>query len=128
MPIAVHDPPLPIRAIAASARVLWPVRGLTLASALAQPKVRTLLSTEHFSVDGTLLEAWASPKSFRPEDGSWPPPDAGCDGEQDFRGQKCSNDTHASTTDPDAQLYRKGPGRKAKLCFMGHPVRRGRWR
>ncbi len=93
-----------------------------LATVLAQPKVRALLSTEHFSVDGTLLEAWASTKSFRPKDGSGPPPDAGRNGEQDFRGQKRSNDTHASTTDPDAQLYRKGQGKEAKLCFMGHAL------
>lgn len=97
-----------------------------LASVLAQPKVRTLLSTEHFSVDGTLLEAWASTKSFRPKDGSGPPPDAGRNGEQNFRGQKRSNDTHASTTDPDALLYRKGPGKEAKLCFMGHALMENR--
>ena len=97
-----------------------------LASVLAQPKVRTLLSTEHFSADGTLLEAWASTKSFRPKDGSGPPPDAGRNGEQDFRGQKRSNDTHASTTDPDAPLYRKGPGKEAKLCFMGHALMENR--
>ena len=58
-----------------------------LATVLAQPKVSALLSTEHFSVDGTLLDAWASTKSFRPKDGSGPPPDAGRNGEQDFRGQ-----------------------------------------
>lgn len=97
-----------------------------LATVLAQPKVRALLSTEHFSVDGTLLEAWASTKSFRPKDGSGPPPDAGRNGEQDFRGQKRSNDTHASTTDPDARLYRKGPGKEAKLCFMGHALMENR--
>lgn len=97
-----------------------------LATVLAQPKVRALLSTEHFSVDGTLLEAWASTKSFRPKDGSGPPPDAGRNGEQDFRGQKRSNDTHASTTDPDARLFRKGPGKEAKLCFMGHALMENR--
>ena len=79
-----------------------------LATVLAQPKVKALLSTEHFSVDGTLLEAWASTKSFRPKDGSAPPPGAGRNGEQDFHGQKRSNESHASTTDPDARLYRKG--------------------
>ncbi|MCE2922538.1 MAG: transposase, partial [Roseomonas sp.] len=63
---------------------------------LAQPKVKVLLSTEHFSVDGTLREAWASTKSFRPKDGSGPPPDAGRNGEQNFHGQKRSNETHAS--------------------------------
>lgn len=97
-----------------------------LATVLAQPKVRSLLSTEHFSVDGTLLEAWASTKSFRPKDGSGPPPDAGRNGEQDFRGQKRSNETHASTTDPDAKLFRKGAGKEAKLCFMGHALMENR--
>ncbi len=97
-----------------------------LATVLAQPKVRGLLSTEHFSVDGTLLEAWASTKSFRPKDGSGPPPDAGRNGEQDFRGQKRSNETHASTTDPDAKLFRKGAGKEAKLCFMGHALMENR--
>jgi transposase len=97
-----------------------------LATVLAQPRVRSLLSTEHFSVDGTLLEAWASTKSFRPKDGSGPPPDAGRNGEQDFRGQKRSNDTHASKTDPDAKLFRKGPGKEAKLCFMGHALMENR--
>jgi transposase len=97
-----------------------------LACVLAQPKVAALLSTEHFSVDGTLLEAWASTKSFRPKDGSGPPPDGGRNGEQDFHGQKRSNETHASTTDPDARLYRKGRGKEAKLCFMGHALMENR--
>ena len=97
-----------------------------LATVLAQPGVRALLSSEHFSVDGTLLEAWASTKSFRPKDGSDPPPDAGRNAEQDFRGQKRSNETHASTTDPDARLFRKGPGKEAKLCFMGHALMENR--
>lgn len=85
-----------------------------------------LLSTEHFLVDGMLLEAWASTKSFRPKDGSGPPPDAGRNGEQDFHGQQRSNDTHASTTDPDARLYRKGRGKEAKLAFMGHALMESR--
>lgn len=93
-----------------------------LPSVLAQPKIRTLLSTEHFSADGTRLEAWASTKSFRPKDGSGPPPDAGRNGEQGSRGQKRSNDTHASTTDPDAQRYRKGPGKETRRYFMGHAL------
>lgn len=97
-----------------------------LAAVLAQPEVKTLLSTEHFSVDGTLLEAWASTKSFRPKDGSGPPPEAGRNGEQDFHGQKRRNETHASTTDPDARLYRKGRGKEAKLCFMGHALMENR--
>jgi transposase len=97
-----------------------------LATVLAQPRVKALLSTEHFSVDGTLLEAWASTKSFRPKDGSGPPPGAGRNGEQDFHGQTRRNDTHASTTDPDARLYRKGRGREAELCFMGHALMENR--
>jgi transposase len=97
-----------------------------LATVLAQPRVKALLSTEHFSVDGTLLEAWASTKSFRPKDGSAPPPDAGRNGEQDFHGQKRRNETHASTTDPDAWLYRKGSGKEAKLAFMGHALMENR--
>jgi IS5 family transposase len=97
-----------------------------LATVLVQPRVKALLSTEHFSVDGTLLEAWASTKSFRPKDGSAPPPSAGRNGEQDFHGQKRSNETHASTTDPDARLYRKGRGKEAKLAFMGHALMENR--
>ncbi|HET6804443.1 MAG TPA: IS5 family transposase [Frateuria sp.] len=97
-----------------------------LVAVLAQPQVKALLSDEHFSVDGTLLEAWASTKSFRPKDGSGPPPDPGRNGEQDFHGQKRSNETHASTTDPDARLYRKGQGKEAKLCFMGHVLMENR--
>jgi transposase len=97
-----------------------------LAAVLAQPKVKVLLSDEHFSVDGTLLGAWASTKSFRPKDGSGPPPGAGRNREQDFHGQKRSNETHASTTDPDARLYRKGQGKEAKLCFMGHALMENR--
>ena len=94
-----------------------------LASVLNLPQVRKLLSSEHFSVDGTLIEAWASMKSFVPKDGSGPPP-AGAGGgrnaERDFHGEKRSNETHASTTDPDARLFRKGKGKEAKLCHMGH--------
>src|SRR5580704_14789209 len=97
-----------------------------LAAVLAHPQVKVLLSTEHFSVDGTLLEAWASTKSFRPKDGSGPPPDAGRNGERDFHGQKRSNDTHVSTTDADARLFRKGSGKEAKLCFMGHALMENR--
>jgi transposase len=81
---------------------------------LNHPEVKPLLSDEHFSVDGTLIEAWASQKSFRPKDGS----DEG-DG-ANFHGQKRKNDTHASTTDPDSRLYRKAAGREAKLSYMGH--------
>jgi transposase len=97
-----------------------------LAAVLSQDKVKHLLSSEHFSVDGTLLEAWASPKSFRPKDGSGEPPDPGRNGERDFHGERRRNDTHASTTDPDARLFRKGPGKEARLCFIGHALMENR--
>jgi len=92
-------------------------------SVLSLPQVRTLLSSEHFSVDGTLIEAWASMKSFVPKDGGDPPSGKGSGGrnaERDFHGEKRKNDTHSSTTDPDARLFRKGTGKEAKLCHMGH--------
>src|SRR5712672_3119063 len=98
-----------------------------LSAVLAQPGVRRLLSSEHFSVDGTLIEAWASMKSFKPKDPSdgGDPPDVathrgGRNAETDFKGEKRSNATHRSTTDPDARLYRRGPRMEAKLCFIGH--------
>ncbi len=91
-----------------------------LAALLALPQVTKLLSNEHFSVDGTLIEAWASMKSFRPKDGSGEPPAPGRNGERNFHNEKRSNDTHASTTDPDVRLYRKADGRESRLCFMGH--------
>jgi len=98
-----------------------------LATVLAQPGVKKLLSTEHFSVDGTLIEAWASMKSFKPRDSSGDPPaGGGGNAEADFHGQQRSNVTHVSTTDPDAKLYRKGPGKEAKLCFIGHGLMENR--
>lgn len=98
-----------------------------LGAVLAQPRVKRLLSSEHFSVDGTLIEAWASMKSFRAKDGSdEPPAGGGRNAEADFHGRKRSNETHASTTDPDARLYRKGPGKEARLCFMGHGLMENR--
>lgn len=97
-----------------------------LAAVLAQPPVKRLLSSEHFSVDGTLLEAWASVKSFRPKDGLGDPPGPGRNGERDFHGERRKNDTHASTTDSDARLFRKGPGKEARLCFMGHALMENR--
>ncbi len=97
-----------------------------LAAVLANPRVKRLLSTEHFSVDGTMIEAWASMKSFRPKDGSGEPPSPGRNGERDFHGETRVNATHQSTTDPDARLFRKGPGREAKLCFMGHALMENR--
>jgi transposase len=99
-----------------------------LAAVLAQPKVKKLLSSDHFSVDGTLIEAWASMKSVKPKDGSSEPPaeGGGRNAEANFHGQKRSNETHASTTDPDARLYRKGKGKETKLCFMGHGLMENR--
>jgi Transposase DDE domain len=88
--------------------------------------VKRLLSHEHFSVDGTLLKAWASMKSFRPKDGSGSPPGGGRNGERDFRAETRSNETHESTTDPDARLYRKGKGQESKLCYMGHALMENR--
>jgi hypothetical protein len=81
---------------------------------LNHAQVKPLLSDEHFSVDGTLIEAWASQKSFRPKDGS-----GDADGGANFHGQTRKNDTHASTSDPDSRLYRKAAGREAKLSFNG---------
>jgi transposase len=116
-----------------------------LAAIVAHPKVRRLVSTEHFSVDGTLIEAWASMKSFRPKaegedppDDGAPPPGAGRNAEVDFRGERrtngrhwsaigpSDNGDHASTTDPDARLFRKSRGTGAVLCFMGHALMENR--
>ena len=107
-----------------------------LSALIGQPRVQTLLSDDHFSVDGTLIEAWASVKSFRPRDGGCPGDDGdggsassqskqavGAEGRnsgRDFRGEKRTNATHASTTDPDARLFKKARGQAAKLCHMGH--------
>ena len=97
-----------------------------LMAVVAQARSRDLLSAEHFSVDGTLIDAWASMKSFRPRDGSGNPPDPGRNGEGNFRGEKRSNETHASSTDPDAKLYRKGNGQSSRLAFMGHVLMENR--
>src|SRR5919109_1998434 len=138
-----------------------------LKAILAHPQVAPLLSDEHFSVDGTLVQAWASMKSFQPKaseptgGADEPSPVAGWSGgpeadgkeareedqgemaddappkasraekksrniEVDFHGQKRSNETHGSTTDPEARLYRKGPGKEARLCFMGHAMTENR--
>jgi transposase len=99
-----------------------------LAAVLAQPRVKRLLSSDHFLVDGTLIEAWASMKSVKPKDGSDEPPNqgGGRNAEANFHGQKRSNQTHASTTDADARLYRKGSGKESKLCFIGHGLMENR--
>jgi transposase len=97
-----------------------------LAELLAHQEVRALLSDEHFSVDGTQVAAWASMKSFTATDGSDEPPSSGRNGERDFHGDRRSNETHASTTDPEATLYRKGKGKEAKLSYIGNVMTENR--
>ena len=93
--------------------------------ALAQWK--RLISHEHFTVDGTLIEAWASMKSFVPKDGSGKPPEGGGKNPTaDFKGEKRSNETHASTTDDQARLFKKSAGDKSRLCYMGHALMENR--
>jgi transposase len=87
-------------------------------------RAKPYMSDEHFTVDGTLIEAWASHKSFRPKDGTGKPPDVG--GDVDFRGEKRKNQTHESTTDPDARLFTKSSGSQAKLSYMGHVLMENR--
>ena len=111
-----------------------------LAAVLTRPKVKRLLSSQHFSADGTLIEAWASLKSFKPKPGAGGErvirPETGPaatvrrtggrNAEVDFKGERRSNATHRSTTDPEALLYRKGPGMEAKLCYIGHGLMENR--
>jgi hypothetical protein len=99
------------------------------ARVLAQARQRHLLSSEHFTVDATLLEAWAGLKSFRPkkqDPPEPPPPDDPGNPTVNFHGKRRSNATHQSTTDPEARLFRKGGGREAKLSYMGHVVMENR--
>jgi transposase len=96
-----------------------------LSAVLAQPKVKRLLSSDHFSVDGTLIEAWASIKSFRRKDGG-DDDGRGRNSERNFHKEKRSNETHQSTTDPEARLYKKGDGQPAKLCYIGHALMENR--
>jgi IS5 family transposase len=92
-----------------------------LAQVVAQAGARGLTSDEHFTVDGTLLEAWASAKSFQPkEEKKTPPPGDPGNPTVNFHGEQRSNDTHESTTDPESQLARKGAGKEAKLSYSGH--------
>lgn len=98
-----------------------------LAAVLAQSRVKRLLSSDHFSVDGTLIEAWASMKSIKPKGGSGTPPaGGGRNTEADFHGQKRTNDTHASPPDPEARLYKKAKGKEPKLCFIEHGLMENR--
>ncbi len=85
-----------------------------------------LVSEEHFTVDGTLIEAWASHKSFRPKGEEWGGSAGARPSERDFHGERRRNDTHASTTDPEARLFRKGSGKEAKLWFLGHVISENR--
>jgi hypothetical protein len=87
-------------------------------------RARPFMSDEHFTVDGTLIEAWTSHKSFRPKDGTGK--SAGAGGEVDFKGEKRKNQTHESTTDPDARLYTKSRRSEAKLSYMGHVLMENR--
>lgn len=98
-----------------------------LRAILAQPKVKRLISSDHFSVDGTLIEAWASIKSFRRKDGSDDDrAGPGRNAERNFHKEKRSNETHQSTTDPEARLYKKGDGQPARLCYIGHALMENR--
>jgi transposase len=97
------------------------------AEVLGEARTHGLLSDEHFTVDGTLLEAWASQKSFRPKEEEPPTPPADPKNPAvNFRGERRTNDTHASTSDPDARLYRKGQGQPARLVYMGHVLMENR--
>lgn len=90
------------------------------AQRLDQARAAAALSDEHFSADATLVEVWASMKSFRPKDGSGDPPGPGRNGGRGFRGEQRNNDTHASTTDPDARLNHKPKGRASQLRYHSH--------
>lgn len=99
-----------------------------LSGIISHARVSRLLSRDHFSVDGTLIDAWASMKSFRPKD-EGDDGDAGPGGrnrERDFHGRKRSNETHASKSDPQARLHRKGDGKESRLCYMGHALMENR--
>jgi len=103
------------------------IAGLFFQAVVEEARVAGLLSDEHFSVDGTLIEAWASQKSFQRRDSGR----SGQDGDRgntsiDFHDEKRTNETHKSTTDPDARLYKKGKGKEAKLCYVGHVLMENR--
>ena len=102
------------------------VSGAFFAEVVAEARRRRLLSVDHFTVDGTLLEAWASLKSYRPRDEQDPPQGGGRNPDVDFRGQQRSRDTHRSTTDPEARLFKKGAHQAAKLSYMGHVLTENR--
>src|SRR6202163_3749457 len=87
-------------------------------------RARPFMSDEHFTVDGTLIQGWATQKSFRPKDGTGKPPEPG--GDVDFHGEKRKNETHGSTTDPEARLFKKSKGSEAKLGYLGHVLMENR--
>ena len=99
-----------------------------LTTLMARPRVKRLLSSDHFSVDGTMIQAWSSMKSVKPfgpgegPGGEPPPPSSGRNAEADFHGTTRTNATHASTTDPEAKLYKKSAGTEARLAFLGHAL------
>jgi transposase len=104
------------------------VAGQFFRQVVAEARTADVMSDDHFTVDGTLIEAWASLKSFKPKKSGKPetPPDDPGNPTVDFHGEKRSNETHASTTDPEAKLARKGNGKEAKLCFCGHGLTENR--
>ena len=103
------------------------VADTVFAEVLAQARSRALLSSEHFTVDGPLIEAWAGHQSFKRKDGSdQQPPDDPGNPTVDFHGERRRNDTHQSTTDPEARLAKKGTGKEAKLSFAGHVLMENR--
>lgn len=102
------------------------VAGRFFQEVVAEARRLRLLSEDHFTVDGTLLHSWASMKSLSPKDGSGQPPEGGKNPSVDFRGERRRNETHASTTDPEARLARKGPGWEARLAFAGHVLMENR--
>jgi transposase len=103
------------------------IAGLFFQAVVEEARVIGLLSDEHFSVDGTLIEAWASQKSFqRKDNGESGTPGDGGNATVDFHGEQRANETHESKTDPDARLYKKGKGKEAKLCYAGHVVMENR--
>jgi transposase/IS5 family transposase len=97
-----------------------------LSAVIKDARRRHLLSEDHFTVDGTLLEAWASFKSFKPRNGEKTPPDGGNNPSVDFHGEQRTNETHQSTTDPEAMLAKKGKGKEARLCLAGHVLMENR--
>jgi hypothetical protein len=98
-----------------------------LGAVIREAQARHLISEDHFTVDGTLLQAWASIKSYRPKDEEPPSGPGGRNQDVDFKGERRSRDTHASTTDPEALLFRKAANDAAKLCFAGHVMTENRY-